>query len=138
MKIKKIMVILLVSMTIIGACVSCSQKDNTNSASGTQAGSVEAPKTDILTGTWKLVKAISDGKEVSLEKLSLEMTMEFSDGIVKIMSSEDKDGESQGDYTISGDKVTITSDGNETMEGTIGEKTLTFEQDKITLQLEKQ
>lgn len=87
---------------------------------------------DIAEGTWVLKSASSGSTEVTQEQLQAEKigdtTFTFKEGKVEItMPSSDEVGE--GTYTVDGDKVTISADGEtDTYSGTIKDGQLTIMQ----------
>lgn len=87
---------------------------------------------DIAKGTWKLTKGYSGETEVTAEQLKTfgldEMTFTFEDGKVTIKADSSSET-SDGTYTVDGNKVTISSEGADDVEGTIDGDELTIEEE---------
>ena len=94
--------------------------------------SCSSGSSDIAEGTWVLKSASSRSTEVTQEQLQAEevgdTSFTFKEGKVEIrMPSSDEVGE--GTYTVDGDKVTISADGEtDTYSGTIKDGQLTITQ----------
>lgn len=102
-------------------------------------GLVSCGKGDIAEGTWELAKAYSGESEVSMEQLQEQglggTTFTFEDGKVTIKMTSSSE-ESEGNYKVEGDAVTITGD-NETGEikGTIKDNQLTIADENSSIKM---
>lgn len=79
-------------------------------------------------GVYSATKMSLNGMEMPIEQLS-DLKMELKDGGKAVFNFGD--GQREGDYTVDGNKITlsVTADGEtETMNGTIDGNTITFEQ----------
>ena len=87
---------------------------------------------DIAEGTWVLKSASSGDKEITQEQLQAneigDTTFSFKDGKVEITMSSSSEV-SEGTYTVDGDKVTISAEGEtDSYSGTIKDSQLTIAQ----------
>ena len=95
------------------------------------AGSLVACKNDPVKGTWNLEKATIGSKEVTQEQLQSVglggTSFDFENGKVTIQM-ESTSEVSEGTYEVKDDKVTISTDNEDTsFSGTIEKDTLTID-----------
>lgn len=94
--------------------------------------SCSSGSSDIAEGTWVLKSASSGDKEITQEQLQAneigDTTFSFKDGKVEITMPSSSEV-SEGTYTVDGDKVTISAEGEkDSYSGTIKDSQLTITQ----------